>query len=474
MMPTAYDTAWIARLVEIGEPIGELALQWLREHQLPDGSWGAAQPLYYHDRVICTLAAINALARRGLRSDRERLEAAEAALEMLTPHLQEDPAGATIGFELLVPTLLHEARALGAIHHDNTEVLKSLAPLRSAKLALLPNGMINRSVTMAFSAEMAGSDGKKLLDIDNLQEYDGSISYSPSATAYYALYVRRGDLAALNYLHRVASTGTAPNVYPFDVFEPAWILWNLKWNINLLDNEVIDLCQTHLDFLEQSWMPGIGAGFAQNYIPKDGDETSIVYDVLSYYGRCVDSEALLSYEKPFYFRCFDLESNPSISANIHILGALQRANFKTSHETVKKLLLFLNKSRIKEAFWFDKWHVSPYYTTSHAAIICMNYDSVMANSAIDWILSTQDTDGAWGYYSPTAEETAYCMQALTLWSRSHQNYIDKSVLQRGQEWLIHHLDLPYPPLWIGKCLYCPELVVRSAILSALTLAESIL
>jgi len=44
MMVTAYDTAWIARLVEIGEPIGELAMEWLREHQLPDGSWGAAQP----------------------------------------------------------------------------------------------------------------------------------------------------------------------------------------------------------------------------------------------------------------------------------------------------------------------------------------------------------------------------------------------------------------------------------------------
>ena len=64
MMITAYDTAWIARLVEIGEPIGELAVAWLRENQLPDGSWGAEQPLYYHDRVISTLAAISALATK--------------------------------------------------------------------------------------------------------------------------------------------------------------------------------------------------------------------------------------------------------------------------------------------------------------------------------------------------------------------------------------------------------------------------
>ena len=40
--PSAYDTAWVARLAEIGEPIGEDALEWLRSNQLEDGSWGAA------------------------------------------------------------------------------------------------------------------------------------------------------------------------------------------------------------------------------------------------------------------------------------------------------------------------------------------------------------------------------------------------------------------------------------------------
>jgi hypothetical protein len=31
------------------------------------------------------------------------------------------------------------------------------------------------------------------------------------------------------------------------------------------------------------------------------------------------------------------------------------------------------------------------------------------------------------------------------------------------------MDPPYPPLWIGKSLYSPGLVVRSAILSALSM-----
>lgn len=471
MMTTAYDTAWIARLVEIGEPIGDLALAWLRENQLPDGSWGAAQPLYYHDRVISTLAAINALARRGRPGDRDRLRRAEAALEHMTAHLKEDPAGETIGFELIVPTLLHEAKAIGAICQEETEILKSLTPLRSAKLALLPNGMISRFVTVAFSAEMAGNDGKNLLDVQNLQEKDGSISYSPSATAYFVLNVRRGDPNALAYLRSVAADGTAPNVFPFDVFEQAWVLWNLKYVVDLLDEELVNLCRSHLDFLKESWTPGTGAGFAKDYAPKDGDETSIVYDVLSSYGRSVDTEAVLSYEKPYYFRCFDLESNPSISANIHILGALRQAGFGKDHPAIMKLLRFLSEARNNNAFWFDKWHVSPFYATSHGAMACMGYDEVVAGVAIDWILSSQKADGSWGYYSPTAEETAYCLQALGIWSQHYGNRIDKAVFQRGREWLSRHVDPPYPPLWIGKCLYCPELVVRSAVLSALTLTE---
>jgi halimadienyl-diphosphate synthase len=473
MMITAYDTAWIARLAEIGEPIGELALEWLREHQLLDGSWGAEQPCYYHDRVICTLAVINALARRARPDDRDRLRRAETALGIMTSRLHEDPAGETIGFELIVPTLFQEAKTLGVLHHEEIEVLKSLVPLRSAKLAMLPNGMISRLVTMAFSVEMAGNDGRDLLDVEHLQEQDGSISYSPSATAYFALYVLKRDPDALVYLRSVAADGTAPNVSPFDVFEQAWVLWNLRFVVDLLGEGILDLCQSHLDFLEQSWTPGIGAGFAKNYAPKDGDETSIVYDVLRYYGRPVDIGAILSYEKPYYFRCFDLESNPSISANIHILGALRQAGFEKTHPAVSKLLLFLSEARTEGAFWFDKWHVSPYYTTSHSVIACMDYDDSMATTAISWILSSQNVDGSWGYYSSTAEETAYCLQALAIWNRRHNNQIDKDIFQRGQAWLLQHFDPPYPPLWIGKCLYCPELVVKSAILSALTLMKSV-
>jgi len=469
MMNTAYDTAWIARLSELGEHIGAMALEWLRENQLPDGSWGAPQPVYAHDRVISTLAAMNALARRGRAADRERLRRAEDALEHYIARLHEDSAGETIGFELIVPTLLREAKSLGAIHRDEMHVINKLLPMRKAKLAALPDKMISRFVTVAFSAEMAGADNVTLLDMERLQESDGSVSYSPSATAYYALYIRRNAPHAMRYLRRIAPNGAAPNVSTFDIFEQAWTLWNLAL-IDELDEESIQLCQPHLNFLQNAWIPGVGAGFAADYAPKDGDETSLVYEVLTHYGRKVDLEAVLSYEEPYYFRCFALESTPSVSANIHILSALRCAGLEATHPSVQKIMNFLEAAKETAPFLLDKWHASPYYTTSHAIIASAGYNDALAQSAVQWITDTQHPDGSWGYFLPTAEETAYCLQALTIWNR-HHGKVPRQILKTGAAWLTDHIEPPYPPLWIGKCLYCPEMVNKSAILSALMLVE---
>ncbi len=469
MMPTAYDTAWVARLAELGEPIGEQALEWIREHQLEDGSWGTPRLYYHHDRAVSTLAAITALAQRRDPQDQTRLERAQDALRKALGGLDADPAGETIGFEMIVPTLLNEGQSLGALNHQETEVIRHLAPKRSAKLAALPDGMINRFVTLGFSAEMAGADGIQLLDVDNLQESDGSISFSPSATAYFALYVRRDDPGALDYLQSVATNGSVPNVAPFDVFEPSWVLWNLK--LAGLDDEIETLTQPHLDYLENAWVPGKGAGWAADYAPKDADVTSVVYEVLDHFGRPVDAEAIFHYESPYYFRCYELESTPSVSANIHVLAALRQAGLPPSHPGVHKVVFFLTETRAGKPFWLDKWHASPYYPTAHAIIAAIDYEDEIAREAVDWILSTQEEDGSWGYYAmPTAEETAYCLQALAAWNR-RKGGVPRHAFERGSAWLREHADPPYPPLWIGKCLYCPVLVVRSAVLSALTMAS---
>jgi halimadienyl-diphosphate synthase len=502
MMSTAYDTAWVARLVELGEPMGEQALEWLREHQLPDGSWGAYAPRYYHDRMISTLAAMTALGRYGTDKDKPRIERARMGLDIAARGLRADPVGETIGFELIVPTLLDEAHELGILqrtangnfdqfigsgkseldelasdydYRRRDDFLGRLSTQRKAKLKALPDGKINRHVTLAFSAEMVGTDNIGLLDIENLQEPNGSVGYSPSATAYFALYVRRGDTKALEYLKALAQKnqehygGGIPNVSPFDTFERSWSLLNFLLSDSLSD-EFRELFQAHLKFLSSVWVDGRGVGYTSVYTPTNADDTSVAFKVLDRFDNPPDKKALFFYEEDNCFRCFELESNPSISANVHMLGALRTIGLLSSDGTIKKITNFLKSKKFLNAFWFDKWHSSPYYVTSQAIIAATGYSDELISDSIQWIVDTQNYDGSWGYYMSTAEETAYCIQSLIVWKR-YGGKVSNNIIRKGLDWLRQNDEPPYPPLWIGKCLYTPELVVKAAILSTLALGE---
>ena len=475
MSSTAYDTAWVARLDDIDADLSNRALEWLCENQLSDGSWGAERPFYYHDRVISTLAVMLTLTRRGRRSqDKVQIEKGLLALERITSGatqgLTADPNGATVGFEMIVPTLVSEAEKLGIIKQQGNKILGRLQALRQAKMNKLAGMKINKYVTAAFSAEMAGRDSKKILDINSLQDENGSIAHSPSATAYLLQYISPENKSALEYLQKwISPDGGVPNVAPFDVFEPAWVLWNLSL---IPSFEVTAPAKKHLDFLKASWKPGVGIGHASEYLSKDSDDTSLVYDLLSHFGYEVDIESVLSYEEDHYFRCFDLEANPSISANIHVLGALKRAGYDVQFPSVQKTLSFLKSAQTPEGFWFDKWHASPYYPTSHAILVSSGYDDALIHQAVDWILKTQNSDGSWGFYESSAEETAYALQALIKWYE-HGGKLPQGRVEQAYYWLAKKYNQPYEPLWIGKALYCPELVVKSTILSALALAREI-
>jgi len=450
--------------------MGQQALDWLRGNQLSDGSWGNVEPKYAHERVICTLAAMTTLGARGEANDRVALQCAKNALEELSKELSSDPAGETIGFEMIVPSLIDEAKALGLVNCALDKSLGHLAQFRAAKLAALPDKVIDRTVTVAFSSEMVGLDGLHLLDLERLREANGSVAYSPAATTFFAYHVQRGDPDALAYLQTVIDDGSVPYIAPIEIFEIAWTLWNLEL-AGLLDAETMALCQPHLDAMEKEWQAGRGISACAGLTLAESDTTSMVYKVMHRLGRPVDLEGILYYEEDSYFRCFALEANPSLSANIHVLDALRCAGLGPEHPTVSKVLDFLKRTQTLQMIWFDKWHASPYYPTAHAVIACCGMVDDLVRDSAYWILSTQRPNGAWGHYGPTAEETAYCLQALVIWRRCG-GQVPLEALKRGATWLAHHMDPPYASLWIGKCLYCPTLVIRSAILSALLMVES--
>jgi halimadienyl-diphosphate synthase len=468
---SAYDTAWVVQLGEYDSQLAERGIQWLSEHRLPDGGWGAKELVYGHDRFICTLAAMIALAKQGW--DKNSLRASQEALEKYTKCVLLDPAGATVGFEMIAPTMVAEAQEMNLVSRSDNALLRGLKRVRSAKLESLSGHKITRFVTPAFSAEMVGSR-IELLDENCLQDANGSVACSPAATAFFALKVKPQDAAALDYLRRISNNGTGgiPYVYPLEIFEHAWILWNLALTgLDDLDHETISLCQPSLDIMEKNWSPKYGIPTVLGLGFPDSDASSITFDVLNLYGRDAPISGLLHYEEKDHFRCYALESDPSTSTNIHVLHALQTAGFGKDHPTVQKVMSFLRRTRTGRLFWFDKWHSSPYYPTSHAAIVMLNYEREMALDALYWIRETQNEDGSWGFYNvPTAEETAYALQALATW-KQHGGDISTDILKRGFDWLVAHVDPPYPSLWTGKSLYCPVLVVQSAILSALILIK---
>ncbi|MCP5095970.1 MAG: cyclase [Chloroflexi bacterium] len=446
------------------------ALTWLRHNQLADGSWGAITPLYHHDRAICTMAAIIALKENNDPMDLHRIQMGVDALDYHLELISQDQAGETIAFELLMPTLMMELKSMGLMKKQDTAVLNRLSHVRTEKLARVPGGVISKKESMSFSSEMAGKDAKQILDPQNLQEPNGSIGYSPSATAYYLINVDPKNEAALSYLRRHFKNGGLPNVATIDIFEPTWSLWNLSIGEILTQDQIEDY-QYHLDHLEASWDPTIGSHIAFDWSLYGCDDTSMVYHTLHRYGRFVDISGLFHYEKETHFRCFAFEKNPSISANIHVLSALYQAGYPSSHPSVVKIIQFLSDVKSAEGYWIDKWHVSPYYPTSHLIMACAGYSDELIKPAIEWIMNTQRFDGSWGHYVPSAEETAYCLQALTFAKRDGHS-IPNDIIQNGFNWLNNHISPPYPPLWIGKCLYSPTNIVISAVLSALSLCLS--
>ena len=164
------------------------------------------------------------------------------------------------------------------------------------------------------------------------------------------------------------------------------------------------------------------------------------------------------------------ELDQSLSVNIRLLAALQMDRQYQHFDTwTEKISAMLRRSDLTGYFWFDKWHISPYYLTSTAVWSLFGVVDDLLPSRIKWILQTQREDGGWGYYhQSTVEETAYCLHALLFWNQHSSERIDPTCLHSAARYLMdRYHNTHYPPLWIGKSLYTPRNVVRSAVLAAL-------
>lgn len=238
---SAYDTAWVGLVPRLdgGEgPQFPAAVRWIRNNQLPDGSWGDAALFSAYDRLINTLACVVTLTRwslepemrgRGtyvrtycvlLAAGRSREHKTEVfSLSLLCSMLSftittglsflgrnmwklatEDEESMPIGFELAFPSLIELAKSLGV--HDfpyDHQALQAIYSSREIKMKRIPKEVMHTVPTsILHSLEgMPGLDWARLL---KLQSSDGSFLFSPAATAY--ALMNTGDDRCFSYIDR--------------------------------------------------------------------------------------------------------------------------------------------------------------------------------------------------------------------------------------------------------------------------------
>jgi len=467
MSSSAYDTASHTRVTDQrGKSLFPECVRWLLENQHPDGSWGS-QILDYHDRVLSTLSAIMALNEIDRRQYEPYIQRGETYIWEHMKYLEVETCQ-FVGGEMLLPSLIQQAQSMGL---DLPLHMKVYEKAHHAKLKKIEESMWYSPLTsLSFSLEFLGNN-VDLACLPNILLSNGSVGNSPAATAFFLTH--RKNAKALRYLKTVlqlTGDGSMMEAYPIDVFELGWIMYNLI-SAGLYLEWYAEICDLLL-----SCMGRLGVGMSSGFPVPDLDDTIMGCRALYEMHYPVDFSIIDAYDVGDYFATYPFEVGASVSTNIHVLDFVKNCSeFPNREEVIERLVRFIRREIHPGGYWTDKWHVSPYYTTGHAVLALCNVDLALVETAISWILESQNENGTWGEKGGTLEETALAVQALMYYHR-HIERIDTeivsnaiSVLDYGGSTLA---SAKLPDMWICKVLYNPVRIVWSAITSARFMAKT--
>jgi halimadienyl-diphosphate synthase len=468
--PAAYDTAFVARLrddVDSDRLAYPQTLAWLLRSQNPDGSFGTALPVP-KEKLLSTLSVLLSIADLPISLQDGAAHRARAhALRYLyeeTANWQTGPD--TAGFEIILPALLEEARSREL--PLPYERFMGISAQRDAKIGHIPPRLVyNVTTPLLHSLEYLGGR----LDVEAARAKlspNGSFANSPSATAYFLGKTR--DEQANEYIARLVrnrADGSLPTVEPFEVFEIAWVLYNLA-RADQRPREAQPLVR----YLAQA-LTDDGVGVSKEGLRPDADDTALTLIALHNYGYPITAGPLRPFEGVNFFFTFPLERDPSVTANAHVLEVLQAVPpFPRQHLIQQKVVRYLRDARVDGDHWVDKWHISPFYATAHAVSALLATAPDLCQPAFTWLRNAQREDGSWGAFSKgTPEETAYAVQALMLAPAELQAEL-AGTFARAAAYLNESEGQPVTPMWVGKTLYGPNEVIRSAVISAQILLRS--
>eukprot|EP01018_Ginkgo_biloba_P004093 Gb_39995 [translate_table: standard] len=259
--PSAYDTAWVARVPAIdgsARPQFPQTLEWILQNQLEDGSWGTQSHFLLSDRLLSTLACVITLRKwntghlhlhRGLQFIRDNLH-------LITKESQDNMV---TDFEIIFPSLLKEAKSLELSLPYYSICVEQLSRTRENRLARLSeNGF--RSVPSSMLCSLEGLldviDFKRIGDV---QSPNGSFLNSPASTAY--VFMHTGDENCLSFLNNlVAKFGSyVPCLYPVDLLERLLAVDTVE-RLGIDRHFELEIKQA-LDYVHRYWNErGIGCG----------------------------------------------------------------------------------------------------------------------------------------------------------------------------------------------------------------------
>jgi hypothetical protein len=453
-----YSTAWVAMVPDADDitcPAWPRTLDYLRSAQLSDGGWGEPTMYYAHTRIISTMAALLALSQWKRPEDDRRIQCGLEALARYAQDITQE-VHEPIGFELLFPSLLdqlpdaaaqfpeHVLKRINATHHEKMHLIKSLVP------------NINDPQAWWFSMEMLGD--RELAQVDDLMfDEIGSIATSPAATAAVLRAKRLHGLderAADTYLDNllVLGKGAVAFAWPAEIFAYLWMLDTYRRAGLTPESHFEDVLQ----LLNRNWHNGIeGLSYSQIFPINDGDITSVGYSVLRWGGYEPSDEPLLALWSKNCTKTYPNERGVSISTNIHLLSALRSQPGHPRLDYMHRVTDWLKDQTRSGTLYDDKWHLSPFYTVSHALSAFLDWDADMERECLCFILDHQNDDGGWGWQGPTTlEETAHCLLAL---NEAYEAGLLKSLepIRRAAPLFSGKFVVPKERMWIGKALYRP-------------------
>ncbi|MEL6524159.1 MAG: prenyltransferase/squalene oxidase repeat-containing protein [Chloroflexota bacterium] len=462
--PDIYSTAWVAMVMDKDDkskPAWPQALEFIRDSQLEDGGWGDPYMYYAHARIINTMTALLALKTWNDPQDFTRIQCGFKALGHYALDLDKE-AHEPIGFELLFPSLLK--RLHGAEEQFPAHILQKINALHAEKLNLIDHLVpeIHKPEAWWFSMEMLPEYELACVEdvfIDDI----GSMATSPAATAA-VLRARRmlgwQEPASSTYLDNLLylGNGSVPFAWPAEIFAYLWILDTYR----RAGIPPSDKFRNVMKSLNENWHSGTqGLSYSQLFPINDGDITTVGYSVLRWGGYNPSDDALLALWSEDCTKTYPNERGVSISTNIHLLTALRMQPGTPREDYMHRVTDWLKKQAKPDTLYDDKWHLSPFYTVSHALSAFLLWDAEMQDRCLEFILDHQREDGGWGWQGKTTlEETAHCIIAL---NEAYNAGIlqDLTPLARAAHLYQDYLVEPKERMWIGKALYRPVEILQA-------------